>query len=332
MSQFHLYQCDKGQTAERDKLLPETERNDPLHHPAHYIAGAGLKQAVNIALALGQPLLLTGEPGTGKTELARSVAYELEWPRLVFHTKTTSTARDLFYQYDALSHFHDAHLTGQNGQAAKVADPPQVEKYISYEALGLAILLSKEPGEVVDFLPKRLLHNKPTRSVVLVDEVDKAPRDLPNDVLHEIENLSFQVRETRREFKAERKDRPLVILTSNSEKNLPDAFLRRCVFYHIEFPDAGRLKEIVHRRFGQDAFEDGRLDEAIAHFLKIRDEKLKKAPATAEMLAWLRIVKQLHLRFDKLDEKEREALRFSYSVLAKNKEDLEKLTGNMAVK
>lgn len=332
MSQFHLYKCDNLRTPARDEMLPKAERDDALHHPAHYIASAGLKHAVNVALALGQPLLLTGEPGTGKTELARSVAYELEWPRLVFHTKTTSTARDLFYQYDALSHFHAAHLTPQNAQAATVADPPQVEKYISYEALGLAILLSKEPDEVKGFLPERLLHKKATRSVVLVDEVDKAPRDLTNDILHEIENLSFQVRETRQEFKAERKDRPLVILTSNSEKNLPDAFLRRCVFYHIEFPDAGRLKEIVHRRLGRDAFEPERLNEAIGHFLKIRAEKLKKAPATAEMLAWLRIVEQLQLRFDDLSGEKGEELRFSYSALAKNREDLEKLSGNIAVK
>lgn len=334
MSGFHLYKCDNQRTDPRDAMLPEAERNDAMHHPAHYIADDGLKHAVNIALALGQPLLLTGEPGTGKTELARSVAYELEWPRLVFHTKTTSAATDLFYKYDALSHFHDAHVNKPKEQVATDAQALAAEKYISYEALGLAILLSKEPaklsGEVKARLPKEPLHKKATRSVVLIDEVDKAPRDLTNDILHEIENLSFQVRETGREFKARREDRPLVILTSNSEKNLPDAFLRRCVFYHIEFPDPKRLEDIVNNRFGEASFDPEQLNQAIAHFLEIRNEKLKKPPATAEMLAWLRILKQLNLRLDNLTEEKKKEVGFSYSLLAKNKEDLEKLTAKFA--
>lgn len=328
---FELYQCDNQKTDKREAMLSRAEREDALHHPAHYIADDGLKYAVNLALTLGQPLLLTGDPGTGKTELARSVAYELGWPRLVFHTKTTATARDLFYQYDALRHFHDAHLPQSNGHGQADVSLLQTEKYITYEALGCAILLSHPSNEVRSLLPKEWRDKEPTRSVVLIDEVDKAPRDLPNDILHEIENLSFQVRETGREFKAARSDRPLVILTSNSEKNLPDAFLRRCIFYHIEFPKKERLTKIVRRRFGDAAFEKAPLDEAIDYFLQeIRGKSLKKPPATAELLAWLQIVEQLRLRFDKLDDKGREALRFSYAVLAKNKDDLEKLTENLA--
>src|SRR5262249_34708323 len=160
-------------------------------------------------------------------------------------------------------------------------------------------------------LPKHMRHLKPTRSVVLIDEIDKAPRDLPNDVLHEIEYLAFQVRETRREFKADRDARPLVILTSNSEKNLPDAFLRRCIFYHIEFPDQERLKGIVHRRFGEAAFPPTQLEQALAHFLALRKEGLKKNPATAELLAWLawlKVAERLPLDFGKLTDAEAEAL------------------------
>jgi MoxR-like ATPase len=329
MNLFEKYASDGLRKPEREARLTPAELADERRHPANYLAEKGLIHAINVALALGQPLLLTGEPGTGKTELARSVAYELAWPRLTFHTKTTSTARDLFYQYDTLRHFHDAHLPTAANQPARVLN---TEEYISYEALGTAILLADQAlkdADAAQLLSKDLRAMRPTRAVVLIDEIDKAPRDLPNDVLHEIENLSFQVRETRREFKASRDLRPLVILTSNSEKNLPDAFLRRCIFYHIQFPDAGRLKQIVHKRFGAAAFAPERLDQALTHFQAVRDKGLKKNPATAELLAWLDIVERLQLRFENLNPEEKEALRFSYSVLAKNKDDLEKLTSGL---
>src|SRR5262249_41495666 len=191
-----------------------------LDAPELYIADKGLSDAVNVALILGQPLLVTGEPGTGKTQLAASIACELELPPpLLFVAKTTSTAKDLFYRYDALTHFHDSHF--RQGQLA-------MESYIAYEALGLAILLSLPVADGDPLLPPHLRGKGPTRSVVLIDEIDKAPRDLPNDVLNEIETLSFTVRETGRSVTASSGYRPVVVITSNSEKNLPDAFLRRC--------------------------------------------------------------------------------------------------------
>src|SRR5205807_7297475 len=190
--------------------------------------------------------------------------------------------RDLFYRYDALGHFHDA-------QFSKEKAP--VEKYITYEALGLAILLSMKPEEADAFLPEALRDTGPTRSVVLIDEIDKAPRDLPNDVLNEVETMCFTVPETALAFPADQRFRPILVLTSNSEKNLPDAFLRRCVFYHISFPARERLKEIVQRRLRLDSnFTPQMLDHALQHFEKIRDLTLKKRPATAELLAWLRIL------------------------------------------
>jgi len=274
-----------------------------------------LRDAVNVALALGQPLLLTGEPGTGKTQLASSLAYELNLPEpLVFNTKTTSAAKDLFYRYDALQHFHDAQF--QKGELG-------VDAYVTYEALGLAILLSMEPSDANRFLPDKLKGKGPTRSVVLIDEVDKAPRDLSNDVLNEIESMSFTLKESGRTLAADVRFRPILILTSNSEKNLPDAFLRRCVFYHIPFPNPERLRLIVKRRLAPTlTFTSQMLENAIRHFEKIRSLPLKKRPATAECLAWLQILQKTSIDVENLRPGQAEALVFSYAVLAKTKEDI----------
>jgi MoxR-like ATPase len=292
------------------------ERIAGLEDPAHYIAEKGLSDAVNVALALGQPLLVTGEPGTGKTQLASSIAYELGLPSpLTFNTKTTSTARDLFYRYDSLRHFHDAQFRKE--------DSP-VENYITYEALGLAILLSLKQEEVNQFLPESLQNKGPVRSVVLIDEIDKAPRDLPNDVLNELESMSFTVKETGRIFSADQKYRPILVLTSNSEKNLPDAFLRRCVFYHISFPSTERLRDIVQSRLKlRGTFTPQMLEYAIRHFERIRELALKKKPATAEFLAWVRILEKMEIDVDNLKPGQAEALAFSYSVLIKSREDKE---------
>jgi MoxR-like ATPase len=298
--------------------LPPFEKLSGLDHPADYLAEPGLRDAVNVALTLGQPLLLTGEPGTGKTQLAGSLAYELGLPSpLVFNVKTTSSARDLFYRYDSLRHFHDAQFHKEN---------IRVEDYITYEAFGQAILLSLDPGQANLFLPQSLRDKGPLRSVVLVDEIDKAPRDLPNDVLNEIESMSFAVKETGREFSSDQKYRPILVLTSNSEKNLPDAFLRRCVYYHISFPDAERLKQIVQRRLKLTSeFAPDMLDHAVAHFQEIRELGLKKQPATAEFLGWVEILRKMDIDVKNLKSGEAEALAFSYSVLAKTREDFDRL-------
>ncbi|HEX8068536.1 MAG TPA: MoxR family ATPase [Pyrinomonadaceae bacterium] len=320
---FSLYAGDGRPLAERGLSLPPFEPTGALDDPAGYIAGAGLRDAVNVALMLGQPLLVTGEPGTGKTQLAASVAHELGLPApLVFHAKTTSAARDLFYRYDALGHFHDAHFR---------PDRTDVEQYVTYEALGLAILLSLAPEAADPYLPAHLRGRGPTRSVVLLDEIDKAPRDLPNDVLNEIESLTFTVKETGRTFAAEQSFRPVVILTSNSEKNLPDAFLRRCVFYHIPFPTTDELRAIVRRRLRlSGAFTEEMLAGALAHFEKIRELALKKKPATAELLAWLRVLDRRQLDVNNLRPGEREALALTYAVLAKSREDRDLLARNLS--
>ncbi|HEY6247325.1 MAG TPA: MoxR family ATPase [Pyrinomonadaceae bacterium] len=305
-STFRYYEGNGEPLGTRGLRSPAYQNLLNYNDPSGYIADAGLRNAVNVALVLGQPLLVTGEPGTGKTQLAGSIAHELELDSpLIFHTKTTSSARDLFYRYDALRHFHDANVIKKDMEL-KVSD------YISYEALGLAIRRAMPESE-----------NR-RRSVVLVDEVDKAPRDFPNDILNEIEDFSFTVFETGDVFKAEESLRPIVLLTSNSEKNLPDAFLRRCVFYNIPAPGHQQLVEIVKNRLDVSAGFAPLVEPLIKHFEEIRELALKKKPATAELLAWLAVLNRLHTNGE-LPRGTGEALAFTYSILAKNKEDSQQM-------
>jgi MoxR-like ATPase len=361
MNVDHDWQAFKGSGTPRST---DMELAPPLLDPTAFGGGDGyvvsdaLRDAVNVAIALGQPLLLTGAPGCGKTRLADAIAYELRLPKLSFHTKTTSTARDLLYTYDALRRFHDAQ---------DVSKKTNVEQYIEYQALGLAIILSMDRNEANEILPEgwfddyfgdapRDAHeekrrartegwwpprDRPTRSVVLVDEIDKAPRDLPNDLLDEFEGMRFEVREVdvqeledrpRPRFAAPADRRPIVILTSNSERDLPDAFLRRCVYYHIPFPDEAELKRIVERRLGLAELVNERtrtiVDAAVKEFLDIRERPLDKQPATGELLAWLRVLQRLNL--DVSDPAQRDAVAFTYSVLAKTQHDLDLLRGDGA--
>jgi MoxR-like ATPase len=281
------------------------------------MADEGLKNAVNVALALGQPLLVTGEPGTGKTELAQSVAYELGLGEpLVFNTKTTATAKDLFYRYDAISHFRSAQM--KEGASTK--------DFITFEALGKAIQRAATTMSFDDPLP--------IRSLVLIDEIDKAPRDLPNDVLNEIDRLEFTVVETGTTYKADPAYRPVVIMTSNSEKHLPDAFLRRCVFYYIPFPDAKKLETIVRGRLQDHPLVTGNhLEKAIDHFLKLRDLPVRKKPATAEFLAWAQIpgLEKLLENPNAMSSEQKDALRLSYAVLAKTIEDQKTMEESLGI-
>lgn len=298
---FNLYSKDGGQ-----REVPSFEYNAKLSDPSLYKPAQELVDAVNVALALGQPLLLTGEPGTGKTQLAHHISWFFKLGRpLTFNAQTTSTASELFYKYDALSHFQYS----QNNP--EILSPDELEsRFIRYVGLGAAIRSDK-------------------RQIVLIDEIDKAPRDLPNDVLAAIEDLEFSVPEIGKTYKTKMENRPIIIITSNSEKNLPDPFLRRVVYFHIPFPDAGALLEIVSGKV--EGYSPSQLQPVIRHFENVRnskDLKLKKLPATAELIFWTMLLKKLDFDPNKLDNigrlnaAEKQELRLSYSVLAKTKEDL----------
>lgn len=300
----------------------QTDKNFDLNEHT-YLIDEGLAAAVEVALDLNLPLLVTGKPGTGKTKLASFVANQQGCELLEFYTKTSSKSKDLFYKYNALSHFRDSRNpeSGVNTMG-----------YISFESLGKAILASSSK-----------------RSVVLIDEIDKAPRDFPNDVLFEFEHLAFKIEEATAEesaswakqqkwelqpddqgfFRYDKSsgNRPILILTSNSEKNLPDAFMRRCVYYHIEFPGPDRLRDIVSANLQlSDNFKENMLDHAIKHFIDVRNSGIKKQPATAELIAWIHLLNQKNIDLkaglaEGDDGPLKKQIENTYVVLAKNYED-----------
>ena len=222
-----------------------------------YIASVELQEAVNVALALERPLIVKGEPGTGKTLLAHAIANALGRTLYTWHVKSTSRAQEGLYVYDAVQRLHDSRFSDR--------DVGDIRQYIRFGALGQAFL-AEEPG------------------VVLIDEVDKADMEFPNDLLHELDRMSFTVMETGDVHTAQ--SRPLVIITSNNEKELPDAFLRRCIFHFISFPEESLMGQIV--RVHHPNVRQTLIDEAIARFYWLRNvPDLRKAPSTSELIDWI---------------------------------------------
>ena len=224
---------------------------------ASYIASDDLRHAVNVAVALERPLLLRGEPGTGKTLLAENLAAALGLPLLRWHVKSTTKARDGLYVYDTVARLHDSRFGGD-----EVKD---ISRYIKLGPLGQAL-------------------DAPKRVVLLIDEIDKADIEFPNDLLLELDAMRFRIDETGREVVAI--ERPVVVITSNNEKELPDAFLRRCVFHFIAFPERALMTEIV--RVHHPDLEAKVLDHALDVFYGLRGTpRLRKRPSTSELVDWI---------------------------------------------
>lgn len=268
---FRLICRDQDANVSQDILAkrPFLERDNSFAAEAKlFIPNERLETAINTSIAVGEPLLLTGEPGTGKTQTAYYVAYKLGIePVIHFQVKSDTNAKDLLYHFDTIRYFYDAQLAKQESGLNR-------ENYLEKGALWEA-MTSKFPR------------------VLLIDEIDKAPRDFPNDLLHELDQMEFTITETKQTIKLGDKstqNHPIVFITSNSEHRLPEPFLRRCTYHHIDF-DKALLEQVLAKR--QHEFiklSNGFIQLATKKFLELRQQRIRKIPSTGEFLVWLRVL------------------------------------------
>ena len=259
----------------------------------NYITTEDLEMAVNAAINLEKPLLVKGEPGTGKTELAKQVAIKLGLTLFEWNIKSTTKAHQGLYEYDAVSRLRDSQLGDK-----KVND---IKNYIKKGTIWSAFS-SKE------------------KAVLLIDEIDKADIEFPNDLLHELDKMKFLVYETGEVISA--KKRPIVIITSNNEKELPDAFLRRCFFHYIQFPDHETLSKIINVHFPD--IKKNLLQSALEIFFDIREVPgLKKKPSTSEILDWIKLLLVEDISVTDLKKEPKDMLPILYGALLKNEQDVQ---------
>ncbi|MGS2720190.1 AAA family ATPase [Paraglaciecola aestuariivivens] len=259
----------------------------------NYIASHELQLAVNAAITLEKPLLIKGEPGTGKTMLAEELAKSLDANLIQWHIKSTTKAQQGLYEYDAVSRLRDSQLGDE-----KVHD---IANYIVKGKLWQAFEAEK-------------------RTILLIDEIDKADIEFPNDLLLELDKMEFFVYETQELVKA--KQRPIVIITSNNEKELPDAFLRRCFFHYIQFPDAEEMRQIVNVHFPN--IKKTLLNQALQSFFGLRDVPgLRKKPSTSELIDWLKLLVAEDIPPEVLQNKDgKQSIPPLYGALLKNEQDI----------
>jgi len=259
-----------------------------------YVATRDLMLAVNAAVTLGRPILIKGEPGTGKTQLAAEIAKVLERPLLQWHIKSTTKAQQGLYEYDAVARLRDSQLGD-----ARVQD---IANYIVPGTLWEAFQTDTQP-------------------VVLIDEIDKADIEFPNDLLLELDRMEFYVYETRQTIRA--RHRPIVVITSNNEKELPDAFLRRCFFHYIQFPDKSTMEQIVEVHY--PGLKKDLLSAALQNFYAVRDVPgLKKKPSTSELLDWLKLLLAEDIPAEALNsDDDRTSIPPMHGALLKNEQDVQ---------
>lgn len=303
---FHLVRHDRPGPVEDNSVLlqrPPSATGSSFEEDARrFVPGGALETAINTAVAVGDPLLITGEPGTGKTQAAYYAAYKLSVePVLHFQVKSDSAARDLLYHFDTVRYFHDAHLQDSDKPLDK---RDYVEKRPLWEAFE-----SEQPR------------------ILLIDEIDKAPRDFPNDLLHELDKMEFTVVETGQKVSAHKQRRPMVFITSNSERRLPEPFLRRCVYHHIRFDDDLIRAAVDSRKDLYKPLSEEFIELAIQRFLALRDQSLRKRPATGELLVWLRVLAlAVGARPESLEQ---DLSKLPYlGVLLKDHQDIEDLAGS----
>ena len=268
----------------------DTAMSETFQGSQDYVASEELMRAVNIAMVLQKPLLIKGEPGTGKTVLAEAIAKSLGKELIIWNIKSTTKAQDGLYVYDVVQRLYDSQFGGEGVD--------NIEKYVKLGKLGEAFTADEQV-------------------ILLIDEIDKADLEFPNDLLWELDRMEFHIPETGRTVTA--KHRPIVIITSNAEKELPDAFLRRCVFHYIEFPDRELMAEIVNVHF-QD-LDQHLLDQVLEAFYRIRSlPQIKKKPSTSEIIDWIQAL--IHGGYDP----DRVVAEVPYlGVLLKKNEDIDAL-------
>ncbi len=272
---------------EREKTMNNTTK---FEGSANYVASDDLMNTCNVAIALEKPLLIKGEPGTGKTVLAEAIAESLNMKLIIWSIKSTTKAQEGLYVYDTVQRLYDSQFGEGN-----VDD---IAQYIKLGKLGEAFSSDEQV-------------------VLLIDEIDKADLEFPNDLLWELDKMEFYINETKETVKA--KHRPIVIITSNAEKELPDAFLRRCIFHYIEFPDEEKMRDIIRVHYGD--IDEKLVDEALEKFYEIRDlNSVQKKPSTSELLDWIQALMVSGISVEQLRKK----LPF-VGVLLKKNQDIDAL-------